>query len=167
MIAHLVCALTLVVFYILQTTFIAQTPLLSGYADLILLFLAAWSLQPATKNKWVWSIISGLLISLISAMPFYAPLIGYLGVVVISSLLHSRVWRIPIITMFVATFLGTIFQQLVYVVTLQLNGAPILWSESIDQVILPSILLNLLFAIPIHAVASELAERAYISEEEI
>lgn len=166
LIAQLVCAISLVVFYILQTTIFAQTPLLSGVVDLILLFLAAWSLQPAAKNKWAWAIITGLLISLVSAMPFFAPLIGYLGVVAISSVLQSRVWRTPIILMFIVTFLGTIFQQSLFVVILQISGAPITWSESLDKVILPSILLNLLFAIPMYAIASELAGRVYPLEEE-
>ena len=167
MIAHLVCAISLVVFYILQTTIIAQTPLLAGYSDLILLFIAAWSLQPKAKNKWLWTLIAGVLISLVSAMPFFTPLIGYFGVLLFSVLLQNQVWRVPLITMLIVTFVGTIFQQAVYVVALQVSGAPITWRESIDMVILPSILLNLIFAIPIFAIASELARRVYPMEEEL
>jgi hypothetical protein len=41
MISHLVCALSLVVFFILQTTIFSQARLVSGTADMILLFLGS------------------------------------------------------------------------------------------------------------------------------
>jgi rod shape-determining protein MreD len=166
MIAHLVCILSLVVFYILQTTIISQTPLVNGTADLILLFLTAWSLQEQVKNTWLWTLITGFLISVVSAMPLFAPLWGYLGVVTISKLLQRKVWRAPILAMFIVTLLGTFFQHVVYVITLQISGAPISWAESLDRVILPSVLLNLIFALPIYAVVNDLVGRIYPMEVE-
>lgn len=166
MIPHLVCALSLVVFYILQTTIFSQTPLLNGTADLILLFLAAWSLQEQARNSWLWTVIASLLISIVSAMPFFAPLLGYLGVIGISKLLQRRIWRAPILAMFIVTFLGTFFQHAVYVIALQINGAPVAWGGSLDQVILPSVLLNLVFALPIYAIVNDLVGRIYPLEVE-
>ncbi len=164
---HIVSGLSLLVLYILQTTIFSQTPLLSGTTDLLLLFLAAWSLQPQVKNSWVWALIFGSLVSIVSAMPFFTPLITYVGVVGISKLLQSKVWRTPIFAMFIVTMIGTIFQHVVYVVSLQVTGAPISWGESIDMVILPSVLLNLIFALPIYAIASDLSGRVYPLEEEL
>jgi len=155
-----------VVFYILQTTIFSQTALISGTADLILLFLAAWSLQEQVKNTLVWTIIAGIIFSIISAMPFFAPLIGYLGVVGISKVLQRRVWRVPILAMFIVTLVGSFFQHTVYVLALQFSGAPISWSESLDAVMLPSALINLIFAIPIFAIISDLVSRIYPLEVE-
>lgn len=166
MISHLVCALSLVVFYTLQNAVFSQTTLISGTADVILLFLAAWSLQEQVKNSWLWTIVAGVLISLTSAMPFYAPLIGYLGVVGISKLLQVRIWRVPILAMFIVTLLGTIFQHGVYIIMLQISGASIPWVVSIDQVVLPSLLLNLIFALPMYAIVNELVGRIYPLEVE-
>ena len=166
MIAHLVCALSLVVFYILQTTVFSQTVLISGTADLVLLFLAAWSLQEQVKNSWIWTVIAGLLISVGSAMPYFAPVIGYLGVVGFSKFIQRRVWRIPILAMFIVTLVGTFFQHAVYIVALQVSGAPIAWGQSLDMVTLPSALLNMIFALPIYAVANDLAGRIYPLEVE-
>ncbi len=166
MIAHLVCALSLVVFYILQTTIFSQTPLVNGTADLILLFLAAWSLQEQVKNSWFWTLAAGLLISVVSAMPFLAPLWGYLGILALSKLLQRRVWQAPILAMFIVTLLGTFFQQAIYVVALQISGAPISWGASLDRVILPSVLLNLVFALPIYAIVNDLVGRIYPLEVE-
>jgi rod shape-determining protein MreD len=155
-----------VVFYILQTSIFSRAALISGTADLILLFFAAWSLQEQVKNRWLWAAIGGLLISIVSAMPFYAPLIGYLGVVGISKLLQRRVWQVPIQAMFIVTLVGTLFQHIVYVIALQINGAPISWGQSLDMVILPSVLLNLIFALPMYAIVNDLVGRIYPLEAE-
>jgi rod shape-determining protein MreD len=155
-----------VVFYILQTSIFSQTMLISGSADLVMLFLIAWSLQEQVKNSWLWAVVAGFIISIVSAMPFFAPLLGYLGVLGISKLLQRRLWRIPILVMFIITFMGTFYQQALYVVTLQVSGVPIPWDQSLDAVILPSVLLNLIFAIPIYAIANELVGRIYPLEVE-
>lgn len=167
MLSHLVSAIALVVFFILQTTIFSQTRLVSGTADLILLFLAAWSLQEQVKNSWAWTVISGVLVSLVSAMPFFTPLIGYLGVVGISKGLQRRVWRTPLLAMLIVVLVGTFFQQTVYVLALIITGAPISWLESLDRVILPSALLNLIFSLPIYAIAKDLAGRISPQEVEV
>jgi cell shape-determining protein MreD len=167
MLSHLVSAIALVVFFILQTTIFSQTRLVSGTADIILLFLAAWSLQEQVKNSWVWTVISGVLVSLVSAMPFFTPLIGYLGVVGISKGLQRLVWRTPLLAMLIVVLVGTFFQQTVYVLALIITGAPISWLESLDRVILPSALLNLIFSLPIYAIAKDLAGRISPQEVEV
>jgi len=159
LIANLVCALSLVVFFILQTTIFSQARLVSGAADLLLLFLIAWSLQEQMKNTWLWTVVAGLLVSLVSAMPFYAPLIGYLGVIAISKLLQRRVWRTPLLAMLIVVILGTFIQLTIYVIVLQITGAPIAWAQSLDSVILPSALLNLIFSLPMYAIVNDLAGR--------
>ncbi len=167
MISHLVCALSLVVFYSLQTAIFSQANLISGTADVVLLFLAAWSLQEQVKNSWLWTIIAGVLISLASAMPFFAPLIAYMGVVGISKLLQRRVWRNPILAMFIVTLVGTIFQHGVYIFVLRITGAVFPFITSVDHIVLPSLLLNLIFALPVYAVVSDLVGRIYPLEVEV
>jgi rod shape-determining protein MreD len=167
MIAHLVCAISLLVFYILQSTVFSQMTLISGTVDLVLLFIAAWALQPQVRNSWVWAVLGGLLISLISAMPFYAPLIAYVSIVAVSKLLQRKVWRIPILAMLIVTILGSFLQHFIYIIALQINGTPISLIESVDKVILPSVLLNIIIAIPIFAIASELAGRIYPLEMDV
>ncbi|MDY6846311.1 MAG: hypothetical protein SVP52_04160 [Chloroflexota bacterium] len=133
---------------------------------MVLLFLAAWSLQEQVKNSWLWTVIAGVLISLASAMPLFAPLIAYIGVVSISKLIQKKVWRSPIIAMFIVTLLGTLIQQGLYILILQISGTDIPLGISLDHVTLPSLLLNLIFALPVYAVVSELVGRIYPLEEE-
>jgi rod shape-determining protein MreD len=140
--------------------------LISGTADLVLLFLAAWSLQEQVDNAWLWTIIAGVLISLVSSMPFFAPLFAYIIVVGISKLLQTRIWRNPIIAMFIVTLLGTILQHSLYIISLKIFGAPIPWGISLDHVLLPSLLLNLIFALPVYAIVDDLVGRIYPLAEE-
>jgi rod shape-determining protein MreD len=167
MIYHLTCALSVLIVFILQTTVFSQTRLVSGTADIILLFLAAWSLQESVKNSWFCTFATGLLVSYVSAMPFYAPLIAYLGVVGISKSLQRRVWRSPLLAMILVVLLGTFLQHAIYIVILQITRAPISWLESLDHVILPSALLNLIFSIPIYAVVRDIVKRVSPQEVEV
>lgn len=167
MISHLVCAISIVVFYILQITIFSQSPLVSGAADLVLLFFAAWTLQEKMKNSWLWAAVAGVIISTISAMPFYTPLIAYLIVVGITKLLQRRVWQAPILAMFIVTLIGTFVQHAIYILALQISGAPISWGESLNMVILPSALLNMIFALPMYAIVNDVAGRIYPLEAEL
>jgi len=160
---HVIAGLGLLVSLMLQLGVVSRVPLLSGTADLILLLLAAWGLQERVKNAWLWTIIAGIIISIISAMPFYIPLIAYLAVTGISKLFQRRVWQTPILVMFLVTFVGTLCQQVLYILSLQVIGTPISWSESLNLVTLPSLLLNMLLAIPIYAIVNDITGRIYSS----
>jgi len=131
--------------------------LLAGSADLILLFLAAWGLQHEVKKIWLWTAIAGIIISLISAMPFYVPFIAYFAITGITLILKKRIWETPILAMFLSTFFGTLIQHILYIFALQINGTHLSWIESFNSVTLPSLLLNMLFAIPVYAIVKEVA----------
>lgn len=143
----------------MQFTIFSQAKLISGSVDLILLALAALSLHEKIANKWLWSILIGIIVSIISAMPFYSPLIGYIGVIYFSRRLQKRVWQTPLFEMLIVVFLSTIFQHSIYIFVLLLNRAPISITQSLDSIVLPSILLNLLLSLPVYAIVQDLTGR--------
>ena len=149
---------------ILQTAVFSQLPLLHGTTDLVMVAIIAWSLQKSVKTAWQWGIIGGLLVSLSTALPFGLPLIGYLLVVGMALLLRQRVWQLPILAMFVATFLGTLITQALAILVLRFTGTPLAWLESVNMITLPSMLLNLLVAIPAYALLGDLARWLYPEE---
>jgi len=58
----------------LQMGVFSRAVLFSGTADVVLLFLAAWSLHQRQKYSWILVVIFGLILSSISASPsFLAP----------------------------------------------------------------------------------------------
>ncbi len=157
----------MIVLLILQTVLVSRLPLLHGTADIILLVLIAWALQEKVKHAWGWALIGGLMVSLISAMPYFSPLIGYLLIVAIARFLQRHVWQMPILAMFVATVVGTLIQQSLFYVVLQIHGTPLPLSESLSLIILPSALLNLLLSLPVYALVSDLANWVYPVEVQI
>lgn len=150
----------------LQTIVISTLPLLDGYADLVLLVLIAWSLQERVRSAWVWTIIAGLMVGFTSALPLMVPVISYLGVTGLSRLFLRRVWQSPILAMFLVTFLGSLASQGLTMIVLIFNGTSLPLGDSLNLVVLPSTLLNLLLALPVYAVIADLAQWVYPDEVE-
>jgi rod shape-determining protein MreD len=146
----------------LQTAILSRINLLNGTADLVLLILAAWGLQDRVRGAWVWGAAAGLLVGSISGVPWYIYLAGYLTVTGIARILARRVWQAPLLAMFTVTITGTLIMlMLVYLERFILENLSLPFNLTFMQIILPSILLNLLLAIPVHALIRDLANRLF------
>lgn len=141
----------------LQLAIISNLPLLGGTADLILIVLTAWAIQEKTKSLWLWTLVGGGMVWLVSASPGVTALVGYILAVVLVRLLTLRIWQVPILTLFTGIVLGTLAQHLFTVAMLFLDGQPLPFQESMTWVTLPSILLNLILALPVYGLISDLA----------
>ncbi|MCX6034927.1 MAG: rod shape-determining protein MreD [Chloroflexi bacterium] len=148
----------------IQTSIVGRINLLNGAADLVLLILAAWSLQERVRSAWVWGAAAGLLVGFVSVVPWYVYLVGYLAIVGMARLLAHRVWQAPLLAMFTVTFIGTMVLLMLTYVERSLFEVSLPFNLSFAQIILPSILLNLLLAIPMHAIIRDLANRLYPEE---
>ncbi len=146
---------------IIQTTIASRITLLSGNADLILLIIAAWGLQERVQSAWIWGVLASLLVGLVSGIPWYIYLIGYLSVVGLARLLVRRIWQAPLLAMFAVTLIGTLELLILMFVQRTLFEVPLAFNEAFSQIILPTVLLNLLLAIPIHALIRDLANRVF------
>jgi rod shape-determining protein MreD len=150
--------------FIVQSAIVSMLPLLSGSADLVLLVLIAWALQDRVSSALEWALIGGLMSTVVTRLPFPLPLVGYLGVTLLARGLRSRVWQTPFLAMFLTTFLGTVgYHGLVWLVlTFQGTSLPLL--DSLNFVIFPATLLNLVLALPVYALVSDLAQSLYPDE---
>ncbi len=167
MAASLIAIPILIALAVVQSAIVSQFQLLRGAPDLILLVLLAWALQKRVKTAWQWGIIGGLIAGLFSALPTGALLISYLLSVGLALLLRKRVWQVPVFAMVIAVFLATILTHVVSLIALRFVGNPISWEEALNLITLPSILLNLLLAIPAYALMGELADWLYPEELEL
>jgi len=150
---------------ILQSSVVSRVTLLSGYADLPLIMIAAWSLQDDVDTSWHWAVATGTLIGFISGINWVVPVAGYLAVVAVAKVLQMRVWQAPLLAMFSLSFLGTIlFDGLAFTV-LRLSGVSIPFQDAFGLQTLPRILLNLVIAVPVYAVMRDLAHWTYQSLE--
>ena len=146
---------------ILQTSIVSRIVLLNGNADVVLLVLAAWALQERVRGVWIWGMAAGLLVGMVSGVPWYIYLAGYLIVIGIARLLMHRIWQAPLLAMFLVTFIGTLELLMLTFVQRTLFVVPLAFNEVFSQIVLPSVLLNLLLAIPVHALVRDLANRVY------
>jgi rod shape-determining protein MreD len=150
---------------ILQSSIVSQVTLLSGYADLLLIVLAAWALQERVDSSLHWAFITSIMVGFVTRMPWLIVAIGYFVVVYMAQILQRRVWQAPLLAMFSVTFAGTLFIQMLTYGYLTFSGTPISLSDSLGLVTLPSLLLNMLIAIPVYAFMRDLARWVYPSEE--
>ena len=148
----------------LQTSIVERINLLNGAADLVLLITAAWCLQERARGAWFWGALAGILVWFVSGTPWYVPLAGYLIVVVLARILAHRVWQAPLLAMFTVTLIGTMVLLMFTFMERTLLEVNLPINLSFVQIILPSILLNLLLAIPVHSVIRDLVNRLYRQE---
>jgi hypothetical protein len=162
---NLVAVPVILLTVILQTAVISRVYLLSGVADLPLVMLAAWALQEGVDSAWHWAIATGLLIGFISGISWVVPVVTYMAVVLLAYLFQRRVWQAPLLAMFSITFIGTILVGMLSVGVLRFSEVDLPISDVLGLVMLPSVLLNMLLAIPVYAVMRDLARWVYPAPE--
>jgi hypothetical protein len=151
---------------IAQSAIMGQLSLLAGYADLLLVILAAWALQEGVTTAFQWAFLASVMISIVSHMPWIIYLIGYFGVVFLALLLQRRVWQVPLLAMISVTFLGTLFMHMLSYLYLRFSGTPLSFADAMGLVTLPSVLLNMLIAVPLFSMMRDLAHWVFPSAEE-
>lgn len=149
----------------LQSSVMSHITLLSGFADLPLVMLAAWSIQPQVDSSWQWAFLTSLFVGFVSRIPWPAVGLGYFSVVVMSLVLRRRVWQAPLVAMLTVTVVGTLVSHLLTYAALGIGGNFLPAAEVVGLVTLPSLLLNLLFVIPVYVLMRDLARWVYPGEE--
>jgi hypothetical protein len=146
---------------IIQTTVLSRIPMLFGIPDLVMLVFLAWFLDENVKHGWEWVVISGIMVSFVSALPFFLPFWVYLAIALVTYWLKNRIWQTPIMGMLISTLMGTVLMQGVTIFVLQFMGT------SIQLIVLPSILWNLILAIPVYSLVKELVYLVYPGEADV
>jgi hypothetical protein len=150
---------------IAQSAVVGQFSLLGGFADLVLVILTAWALQEGVDTAFHWAFLGSVMVSFISRLPWFIYFAGYGGTVLLALLLQRRVWQVPLLAMFSVTFLGTLLLHLMSFIYLNLSGASVSIADALGLVTLPSVLLNMLLAIPLFGMMRDLARWVFSSAE--
>ena len=146
---------------IIQSAILSQVQLLYGTVDLVLLVVVAWAVQERVKTAWHWGVIAGLLVSLATAVPPLAIITAYVLTTGVAIYMRRIFWQRPLLAMITATALATLITQAISVTALVLNGTPIPLIESFYMITIPSVLLNVLLAVPVYALIGDLANWLY------
>lgn len=154
------------VLLLLQTTLGGQVRLLNGNADLLLIWLAGWGLFSKDRSIWFWIVFAGLTVSYVSALPWYVTLAAYLAAGVLSKLIQSRLWNTPLMSMFLVIIVSSILLYGLSFVGLTINGYSFVWKDTLVQVIIPSVFLNMLIGIIFYPLVRDTAQWAFKTEVE-
>jgi hypothetical protein len=152
---------------LLQVTLIARVELLRGNADLVLLTLMSWLLLEGNKADWKWGIPAGLILGYLSALPEWVLLAGYIAAAGICQLLHKRIWQVTLLTLITATLVGTLAVHAITLGYLWLSANPLPLGEALNQVTLPSVILNLILVFPVYAFVGEFGKLLIPNEEPV
>ncbi len=120
-----------------------------------------WGFQDRVENQWLWAVVAGLLVSFTSAVPFFIPLITYLLVTWMVRILKGRIWQLPIMSLLLITIIGTTILHILSLIALRFSGVDLVFSEVIQVILLPSIFLNLIFAIPLYWFMKDFSKWVY------
>jgi cell shape-determining protein MreD len=165
--ANLIAILSLIAAAILQTTVGVRVNILYGAADLVLITLLAWIIHDQNASHWRWGILAGVLMGFSSALPFWLVLIEYMLVVWFLGAIQARVWQAPMLILFSSVFGGTFIINSMDFLFLWISGVGLNFDEVFNLVILPSLVLNVILALPIFAIMGELAKQVFPIEEEV
>ena len=150
---------------IIQVSIFGRITLLQGTADLLMLSIIAWSINDRTKYSWIFVILCGLIMSYISAMPMNGYLWMYLLIWAMIRFIKTKVWEMPLILVLFMTIIGTLLVSGGTLALLFLRSASINYSDALSQIIIPSLVLNILMSIPIYAFLNDVINTIYIGED--
>jgi hypothetical protein len=150
---------------VVQSAIVGQLTLLNGVADLALVMLAAWALQERVTTAFHWAFLGGLMASLASKLPWFVYIPAYLGTVLFAFFLQRRIWHGPLLAMFSVTLVGTVLLHALSLLYLDLSGLRFSMTDALGLTTLPSVLLNLLVAIPMFGMMRDVARWVFGSAE--
>jgi hypothetical protein len=144
-----------------QSAVLANVTLLHGAVDLILLIVVSWLSRDEVENPWAWIIIAGTGMGLISQIPVWLTLPAYALIGLIGVSLRRRIWQVPLFSLFLLTFTGTLLLHLITIILLFVEGVSLNLGEAFNQVTLPTLVLNMLVVVPVYSVVSEISALLY------
>lgn len=152
---------------IFESAILSRIALIHGIADLYMLLIIAWTIQPYVKQPWAWWLIASIYSSLTSATRFGILPLAYLVIFAIALFLRQRFWRARFLTMLALSVFGTFIVHFFSVVTIALQGTFFPIMDAINLITLPSMLINLIIAVPIYAITREIVGWLYPEKIEV
>lgn len=159
--AIVVSSVLVFIFSSLQLSVVSRLPLENGMADIVLLLIIVWCLNPQAKKFYIPTLLAGGIISFISSVPIHAIFISYLLAAIITRLLIARLWEMPLFSMLISTIIATVAQHVIYIIALQFQGSSIPFMQGLREITLPSIFINIIFAFPIYLLVRDVQKFVY------
>ena len=109
-------------------------------------------------------IAAGLIMSYVSAMPMNGYLWMYFIIWIIIRFIKMRVWQMPLMLMLFVTIIGTLVVAVGTLALLFLQRASVNYFDAIQQILIPSLVMNLLLSVPVYAFLNDIINTIYLNE---
>jgi rod shape-determining protein MreD len=143
----------------IQASFVPQIRLLGGGPDLIFLLVLAWSINADLDSSVVWAFVGGIMIDLLSAAPTGSSVMGLLFLVFATSGIGGQVYQIGFTILVGLVMIGTLVQQVTFMMVISLAGFRVSWLEDFSYIIAPTMLYNLVLIWPVYWFVRRLQRR--------
>lgn len=154
-------SILVLIFTSLQLGVISRIPLQNGMADIVLLFIIVWCLNRQARNFYIPTLIAGGLVTFISSIPIPGVLISYALAAVLTRILVTRLWEMPVFSMLIVTIVATFLQHLIYILILQFQGSSVPLLSSLNEITLPSVFLNIILVFPMYLLVRDAQKLVY------
>jgi rod shape-determining protein MreD len=165
--AYLIGIPLLVLLAILQSSLLGTFHFIDGRPDLVLLAVIGWALAGGKTEAMVWGLIGGIVLDMFSEIPIGSSAIILIVIAYLVSLYEGRLWEAHLLMPLGITLLGSIAYHVWFLGVIFLMGRPIDLTFAFGRVIMPSIFLNLVLALPASQLLAGLRNRLYPPEIEI
>lgn len=143
---------------ILQSTALARVTVAGVKVDLVLLLVVAWSIRRGIEEGFVWALIGGFAVDLLTAGPLGASIVGFGCAAVLAGSVGPSLRQISVLLPLILTPLTSVIAILVTALVMAAIGWPMPWPATVALVILPSAMLDSLVMILVYPIVS-LADR--------
>jgi len=125
-----------------QSTLAPHLTIWGAKPDLMLLAVASWSLLGRASEGVLWSALGGLVLDLLSGVPFGANTVALGLIAGLTRLVFMNVFRLSIVMPLAAAGVSTVVYYVVLLLGLRLSGESVVWADAVLRVVIPSVVVN-------------------------
>ncbi len=149
----------------IQIGVLSKFTILSGFGDILIVWLAAWVILEKNRHVWIWFILTILLSNYVSGLPWYAIVLGFTLLYIFGVFVKKRLWQSPLLSFYLVLTSGSFFFYMISLLSVQTYRVPLIFQEAITTVVMPSLLINLILSLPIYLIVKDFVYWLHPQEE--
>ncbi|MGQ9516944.1 MAG: rod shape-determining protein MreD [Anaerolineae bacterium] len=132
----------LILLGVAQSTLVPFLRIAGLHPDLVMILVAIWSVLRGYREGTIWALICGLMLDMLSGMPFGACTLALLGVSLLMHAVRRQVYRLTFGSMVLLVTLATPVYYGIILFALWVMGGTVFLAGLVSRVIMPAALLN-------------------------
>lgn len=135
---------------LLQTTVLPVFPVFGVFPNVVLVTAVCWTVVRGQKEGMVVVPMAGICLGLFDSHPVGVAVLAAAPVVLLAELREARITQSDFLLALGLVLVASLVYEMVFLVTLRLTGETLEWWGSLARVVLPTAVVNTLFAIPLY-----------------